>query len=337
MYDQGVYIIPMAYPAALASVEGMWYDRLLRWVRISNNGFVVVGHAALCVVDIATGEVDYADFGRYITPHGFGRMRSKYTDPEVQLDITADLSPDGDLLNLPEILSYLYAHPEKTHGEGPLFASAIRIDDGARVAQEMLRWRQQESIPYGPFHKSNSNCSRFVHSFLRDTVPSDHPRARNVRRAYRLTPSTMCNVVAAAEDGSYYEVNEGGVHEHEVATFRDPVTRWFLRGTRHAPSRPNHRLPSNLVKRTDSRHWLGGTGSGAWFEIREVSDDLRELHLARIEDSGEEIFCKWYQLTSTQAPSTDAPVKVQYDTHAERCAIRQGDELYVYKAVPSSK
>jgi len=336
MYDQGVYIVPMAYPAALASVEGMWYDRLLRWVRISNNGFVVVGHAALCVIDIATGAIEYADFGRYITPYGHGRMRSKYTDPEVEIEIRAEISADGDLLNLPAILSYLYDHPEKTHGEGPLYASAIRVEDGAVVAREMKRWRELGSIPYGPFHETNSNCSRFVHTFLQDTVSRQHSRSRQIQRAYRLTPSTMCNVIAAAEDGNYYEVNESGVHKHSTVRFRDPVIRWFFKGTRSAPLRANHRQSSS-DSIDHQKQWLGGTGSGAWFTIREVSHDLRQIRLARIEDSGEEIFCKWYELMGDSLPKQDIPMLIHYDTHAVQCTIKQADTLYVYKAVSDSK
>ena len=44
-----------------------------------------VGHAAICLINPQSNEVLYYDFGRYITPRGFGRARNKYTDPDLAL------------------------------------------------------------------------------------------------------------------------------------------------------------------------------------------------------------------------------------------------------------
>ena len=48
-----------------------------------------VGHAAICLINPQTHEVLYYDFGRYITPRGYGRARNKYTDPLLELKTKA--------------------------------------------------------------------------------------------------------------------------------------------------------------------------------------------------------------------------------------------------------
>ena len=256
--DQGVYIIPMAYPRSLASLEGMWYSHFLKWTRISRNGFVRAGHAALSIVDAKTGEVYFADFGRYISPYGYGRMRSKFTDPEVEIDIKAKFDTKGELMNFPEILRYLHEHPEKTHGTYSLFASLIYIEDRDRVFELLNDWKEKGITPYGPFKRSNSNCSRFVCSFIKDTLSKDHSQFANFKRSYRLTPSTMSNVIAGSTNGIYYEYSDSGLKEHLTKDFKDPVTRWAFTPPDDAPLRPNYRQPI-IVHGPKDHQWLGGT------------------------------------------------------------------------------
>ncbi len=330
MNQSGVYLIPIAFPEALASSEGMWYHRLLGLSRISNNGYVRAGHAALALVDVSSREVFYADFGRYITPRGYGRVRSRFTDPEVRLDVQASFGADGQLANLDEILRYLYHHPEKTHGAGALYASCFYSADGERARQTLRQWKDRGLIPYGPFRPSNTNCSRFVRSFMMDCIHQGHERWQAFQWSRMLTPSTLSNVKAGAADDHYYRVADSGLERLSVSQLRDDVLQSVFRKPKQAPAVANHhKAPSPAP--SEVSHWLGGTGSGAWFELRDTQEDLASIVVARVEPDGEEIFERRFRVANGSRPTANQKMHVVHGSNAEVCYVRQGSHTYIYK------
>ena len=82
---------------------------LLRKAGIVKNLNMRVGHAAICLINPQTAEVLYYDFGRYITPRGYGRARSKYTDPTLVLETRATFDEDKNLTNVEDIAQELDA------------------------------------------------------------------------------------------------------------------------------------------------------------------------------------------------------------------------------------
>jgi hypothetical protein len=79
-----------------------------------------VGHAAICLINPQTNEVLYYDFGRYVSPRGFGRARSKFSDPDLTLGVRAVFDEEKNILNVEDIARELDSISKYTHGAGPL-------------------------------------------------------------------------------------------------------------------------------------------------------------------------------------------------------------------------
>ena len=121
--------IVIAWPQCTARADESLPIFLRKAGLIKNLNFRV-GHAAVCLINPQTHEVLYYDFGRYITPRGFGRARSKYTDPELALNTKAVFNEEKDLMNVEEIAAELERKAKYTHGVGPLVFSVSKSITG---------------------------------------------------------------------------------------------------------------------------------------------------------------------------------------------------------------
>lgn len=154
------WAVLLAWPQTLCKQSSAWYDPVAASLGFSQKGYYRVGHAAIVVIDRA-GRCHYADFGRYHAPVGNGRVRTATTDHDLAIPVLAT-PPDTEALpkNLSTILRFLANNPS-CHGDGPLYASAIRVDLSKtwRYIQGMQKTGFHR---YGPFIQPGTNCSRFV-------------------------------------------------------------------------------------------------------------------------------------------------------------------------------
>ena len=82
MSNSGI-ILTLAYPETIVMISKEWFSPYLRFLGIGKKNYVRAGHAALVLINKATGVLEYHDFGRYITPEPNGRVRGKDTDNEL--------------------------------------------------------------------------------------------------------------------------------------------------------------------------------------------------------------------------------------------------------------
>ena len=179
------FIITLAWPEGMVTAAGAWYDKIL-----SNQGKYRVGHAALVLINGETKESCYFDFGRYHTPKGYGRVRDAESDPD--LELIKPIIKNGELINLKKILIQLHAM-KATHGEGKLYASllaGINFDNAYYLAKKM---QKKDMIPYGPFVRNGTNCSRFVATILQASNPPFIKRLR-LKYPFCISPSPKRNV-----------------------------------------------------------------------------------------------------------------------------------------------
>ena len=113
----------MAFPEEFVTMIPAWYRKPMEWIGMVNNGKTCVGHAAMALINKASGEIFYADFGRYITPFGYGRTRMKKTDPDVEFSYRVEFDETGKIKDKLALFQHFYAHPEKTHGGEVMFVS----------------------------------------------------------------------------------------------------------------------------------------------------------------------------------------------------------------------
>ncbi len=191
------FIITLAWPEGSVTAAGAWYDKIL-----SSNGKYRVGHSALILINTTTKKANYFDFGRYHTPKGYGRVRDLETDPEIS--IIDPIIDKGEIINIKEILVQLYSI-KATHGEGKLYASVLKEIDFDRAFFTAKKMQQKGMLPYGPFVKNGTNCSRFVAKVIRS---SGLPLIKKLRLKYPfcISPSPKRNV--SITNHHYYVVDK---------------------------------------------------------------------------------------------------------------------------------
>ena len=192
------FIIVLAWPEGLVTASGAWYDKYL-----ATNGKYRVGHSALALVDSATSKIHYFDFGRYHTPDGFGRIRDAETDPDAGIKQKAIIN--GDKINNIEEILVEISNNKSYHGEGALYASVISGVNFSAAFNYVKKWQEKGAIPYGPFVRNGTNCSRFVATISRKAEPSFLKKLR-LKFPFTISPSPKRNISIA--NTNYYIVRE---------------------------------------------------------------------------------------------------------------------------------
>ena len=325
--QRGALII-LAYPDTVVTPTGAFYNQVLKLVGIIQENKIGAGHAACVLVDPVSGELIYADFGRYITPLGRGRIRTKRTDPEVTLPINAKWSSNGQISNIEEILIFLEAHPEKTHGDGRLVASVCYDIDFKKAHAYLIKEQDRGSIHYGPFTYGGSNCTRFVADMMIENT-FNKALYRKLRTVLP-TPTTVSNVLKGKTIQEVYEIFNGNLKPYSESTIENFV-KSFSRikeikktalkctaiGNLTEPERDQ--LPKNA-------QWLSGIGAGSWFVLsKEAILQKNEYRIRRIMPEGEIGFDAIFLSTNPDF-NEGSPFQFIYDCNATWCTIQQNGQ-----------
>lgn len=271
MNNTGI-ILTLAYPETVVMVADEWYSPFMRYIGIGKKNYVRAGHAALVLINKETGELNYHDFGRYITPEPNGRVRGKNTDHELNFPLTAKIE-GNKVVNLKEILRFLGTHPKLTHGDGMLIASVCDQVD-YNIARDHIKSMQKlHFIRYAAFIKNASNCARFVTTTLIASV-TDYRLKKKLVKSMRFTPSTVGNVINADSQDYIYEVSESGV----ISRFKHSVSKinrmMFLDKLKaHKPNFIGTLKPKTVKLAGDHAQWLSGIAAGAWFELQQTDNE----------------------------------------------------------------
>jgi hypothetical protein len=268
MNNSGI-ILPLAYPETIVMVAEEWYSPLLRYIGIGKKNYVRAGHAALVLINKNTGELEYHDFGRYITSEPNGRVRGKDTDHELDFPLKAKIENDK-IVNLNEILEFLATNPKLTHGDGKLVASVCTEVDYDLAKAHITEMQERHFIRYAAFIKDACNCARFVTNALIASVTNKKIKKRLVNSRW-FTPSTVGNVVIADTEDQVYEVSEDGVISDFNSSTRAENLRNFLdRLPDHQPSFVGTLEPRQVKEKHHAAQWLDGIAAGAWFELHKT-------------------------------------------------------------------
>ena len=309
-------LILMAFPETFVrpSTEGICV--ILPYIGIGTKDAVKAGHAALCLVEHATGNIEYYDFGRYITPIGHGRVRNATTDIELHLPIDAVIN-NGNIDNLDEILAWLHKHPEKTHGDGDLHASVSSPIDFDKAQKYITDLHTRGSIPYGLFMSDGSNCARFVaDTFLAATT--DAKVKKGMKNRTRLTPSPLGIIYAGSSSGTMYHVDDSGVREYTDFSNRSNWKKFLDR-------KPNNMEKSGITQVPNS-YLLEGVGDSAQFTIQST-DVPEEYSIARYNQKGSKV-CEGIFIPTKQGFDFSKDFAFVYDSNCDHCHIEQGDYTY---------
>jgi len=191
------FIIVLAWPEGMVAAAGAWYDKVL-----STNGQYRVGHSALILVNTATNQLNYFDFGRYHSPFGFGRTRDLETDPDISLKSKPIISGNS-IVNIKEIL-FEISNLKATHGHGSVYASILKNIDFNKAYEKAKEIQNMGLISYGPVVLKGTNCSRFVATIMLASKPNWITRLR-LKYPFCLFPSPKRNISIA--NSNYHVVS----------------------------------------------------------------------------------------------------------------------------------
>jgi len=318
-------IIVLAFPDTFVKMSDELMCKILPLMGLGTRTHIKAGHAALVLIENETGNAQYFDFGRYITPKGKGRVRGANTDAELAIPIKA-IVKDGVLENLDELLVWLDAHPEKTHGSGRLVASLCSSVYYEKARDYISFLQNQGSIPYKAFGNIGSNCARFVtETILAGTT--DASIQKYLKRNKKFTPSTIGNVEKSASEEGVYQVFDGVITPYNSTALRENLTNYF---DKKVP--PAHKLEEeiNLPKNVQ---FLNGTGSSAYFHLEMLSPERgivrRFTEYGEQDFEGVTIFPEGFSITEDY--------DFVYDSNCAYCTLQQGDSLFRLELSPQKQ
>ncbi|NJO90907.1 MAG: hypothetical protein HC831_19550 [Chloroflexia bacterium] len=208
-------VIMLAWPKTPAIQTGAWYEGLMKLLGFNKNGYYMAGHSAIVLINTETGQLNYFDFGRYHAPLGHGRVRDKITDPDLNINTKAIFDEKGRIANLKELLLSLDANKDAFHGKNTLSASVYYGADIHNAFDFAKRLQNKSPIPYGPFKRGGTNCSRFTSSVFRAGCSNFWKKLRLLAPT-SLTPTTLGNVLVVSSDGCFYEVENGVMKKQRI-------------------------------------------------------------------------------------------------------------------------
>lgn len=283
MTNTGI-ILTLAYPETIVSHAEEWYSSYLKYLGVGSKTHVRAGHAALVLIDKATGILEYHDFGRYITPEPSGRVRGKDTDCELDFPLLANIK-NNKISNLNDILVFLATHPKLTHGDGALYASECYEINYENAREHITKMQNKHFIRYAAFIKDACNCARFVTDTLIASVTNLNIKNRLIR-SKRFTPSTVGNVVIVSTTNHVYVLNENGDFINNFVSVGKINRACFLdRLPDYKPSFIGTLQPKPVSNSHNSAQWLSGIAAGAWFELH-VTDEINLYLFKRISPIG---------------------------------------------------
>lgn len=283
MNNTGI-ILTLAYPDTIVRISDEKLVPYLRFVGVGTKNYVRAGHAALVLFEKSTGNLLYFDFGRYICPQGYGRVRGKDTDSELDFSLKAQIK-DGKILNLKDILKFLATNPKLIHGEGKLIASVCDAIDYKKAKDYISMMQHRHFIRYAAFIKDATNCSRFITTTLIASVTNSNIKKKLIKST-RFTPSTISNVILANTGSCVYEVSDEGEISEFKSSIRKENIRCFLDTLKtYEPTLIGNQHPIAVDGVHEKAQWLGGIGAGAWFELHKT-DNKTEYNYRKIAPSG---------------------------------------------------
>jgi Family of unknown function (DUF6695) len=329
MNNTGIIII-LAYPETVVPLADEWYSPILRFIGIGNKHYIRAGHAALLLINKDTGILDYYDFGRYITAQSTGRVRGKDTDHELDFDLKAQIK-NGKVINLVEILKFLTTNSEVIHGDGKLVASICNVIDYQKAKDYITMMQKRHFIRYGIFNKEASNCSRFVTSTLIASVTNKRIKKQLIKSTI-FTPSPLSNVVLGNTGDCVYEVSETGeISEYSSSVRKENLKYFFDSLKNHEPNLVGNKIPKPVEGIHEKAQWLGGVGSGAWFELHNTSA-RDEYRFRRISPYGNIDVDGYYKVNDMSFDYEDTYSFVHY-SNCSFCHVEQNNRVYRFDLI----
>lgn len=320
------FAIILTWPDATIRGDEKWM-MFFKKIGIVKNLNFKVGHTGVVIVNHQDGSMFFYDFGRYIAPRGYGRARSKDSDPLLDIRIKADIK-EAKITNVQEIIEVFEELKPAMYGDGDLYFSIV---DGINFQQAKAYGDacvEQGTYPYGAVAKNNNNCSRFITRMLMKSSPRFHFwHSINLPETIKCSPvSNLVNTVTDRMIYSYSPIN--GLKHFRMNRFQ---SFWFLvkqLGDNVFQSKANLLPTDQIIGAMEYRSkpitvpkeaiYLGGVGDGAWYSSKYEED---KFTIKRFTSAGALEYVVQGEAVDSFDPKED--YQITYDSHLLHTHILQ--------------
>jgi len=322
------YALILTWPDATIRGDEKWMMFFKKIGLVKNLNFKV-GHTGIVLVNHITGELLFYDFGRYITPRGYGRTRSKDSDPRLEITIKATFEND-QISNLEDIVTSFETMKSAMYGEGQLYFSVATHLNFDIAKSYCDSWVLKGTYPYGAVARNNNNCSRFITRTLMHASKKYH-KLHSINFPETIKASPISNVVNAVDNRMIYSYTpQAGLNYFKMTRWQ---SFWFLltQLSDNVIRRKSNLLPNDLIigamnfldkpsNLSENANYLGGVGDGAWYSWQSRENNLIEIR--RYTSSG----LLEYAVVGnpTQFIDYNKPFIITYDSHLLFSHVIQG-------------
>lgn len=334
--EANAHAIIMAFPDFYTVPDGGWHIWVCERLGIIKQGLVPGGHAAMAIIHKETGEIEYADLGRYTAPKGLARLRTKNTDPDVKIEIKGKFDAEGNLTNQEEIIRYFDSNRDIVQSIGAMYASFNATINYNKVMKYIHEMERKGSVVYNAFGKDYTNCARFVRSaLLAGNV--DPKTQRRLKYTPEPTPCPLGSVLYGSSAGEVFRIWNGDMRPEK----RNLVQLMFKYFFTNAPNEHNIKFksangafdaPAEGLPEYPNAQWLGGLTKGAWFVVEKPADliEQKEFRIRKITAKKQKIFDYVFRVTD-ETFDINKPFEVTYDCTALFCTLIQNGKKYVFE------
>lgn len=327
----------LAWPDATIRGDEAWMMFFKKIGLVKNLNFKV-GHTGIVLIERDSGSLHFYDFGRYISPRGYGRARSKDSDPKLTIDFKAKIEGNC-ILNLLEIVLHFEKMKEAMQGFGDLYFSVVQNIDFRSAKAFADAWVLRGSYPYGAVAMNNNNCSRFITRLLIQTTERFH-FWHPINFPETIKASPMSNIVNSSSDRLIYKYSEAeGLRTLKMCRFSSLMFLFEKLSTnlkqKLASTLPEDITIGGMIQKDKPRtipteaQYLGGVGEGAWFHIEPVGSNQAVFHRFTIKGELE------YSVLGKALEPIDfnIPYQISYDSHLLFSHLQQNGRIVRFEHI----
>lgn len=318
--DYQDFAIILTWPDATIRGDEKWMMFFKKIGLVKNLNFKV-GHTGVVIVNHLDGEMLFYDFGRYIAPRGYGRARSKFSDPMLDISLKAEIQ-NNSITNLEDIIKLFEDLKPAMYGDGKLFFSIVKGINFEKAKAYGDQCVIEGTYPYGAVARNNNNCSRFITRMLMKSCPKYH-FWHYINLPETIKSSPVSNLVNTAEDRIIYSyVPDEGIKSFRMNRFQ---SFWFLLkqlgdniSRKKSALFPNDLIIGGMNYRSKpitlpkDAMYLGGVGDGAWFTVT-PTETINEFIVKRFNTFGKLEYV--VRGEATEFVDIQTPYKIAYDSH----------------------
>ena len=329
--DYRDFAIILTWPDATIRGDEKWMMFFKQIGLVKNLNFKV-GHTGIVIINHQNGEMLFYDFGRYITPRGYGRARSKFSDPLLDINLKAAIV-DQKITNIAELIKLFEELKPAMYGDGKLFFSIVKGINFEKAKAYGDACVEQGTYPYGAVAKNNNNCSRFITRMLMKSCPKYH-FWHYINLPESIKSSPVSNLINAVDDRIIYSYTPNeGIKCFKMNRFQ---SFWYLikQLSDNISRKKSALFPNDLIiggMNYNSKPitipkdamYLGGVGDGAWFTIT-ADEIMNQFIVKRFTSSGKLEYV--VRGESMETIDLNAPWQITYDSHLLFTHIEQNSK-----------